>query len=284
MSAKPAVLRTARAVGAWLAGRPKPVVLVPTMGALHEGHASLVRRARKEAGPAGTVCVSIFVNPTQFGPGEDFDRYPRTFAADVALCGASGADAIFAPDTSGMYLGNETTVVEELRLSAPLCGRARPGHFRGVCTVVAKLFNVIRPDVAVFGEKDWQQLAIIRRMVRDLRFPVRIVACPTAREPDGLARSSRNTYLTPEERKLAPRIHQAMKAAVAAGGSPRRIAAAALERIATIPGARVDYVQAVDSETLEEAVDRSRPARLAVAIVLGKTRLIDNIAIPPVRP
>lgn len=277
------VLRTGRSARAWLAKRPGPVVLVPTMGALHSGHATLIRLARKNAGPSGTVIVSVFVNPTQFGPGEDFSNYPRSFSADVALCAASGADAVFAPDVSGMYAGEETTIVEELRLSGPLCGRSRPGHFRGVCTVVAKLLNIIQPEIAVFGEKDWQQLAVLRRMVRDLRFPVKIVACPTARETDGLAISSRNTYLTPTERSLAPQIYAAMRAAAKNPGSPRDVAACALQRIAAIPGARVDYVEVVDSETLEAATDRSRPSRLAVAVGLGKARLIDNIAVPPIK-
>ena len=258
----------------------RPMVLVPTMGALHEGHAALVRKARKLAGPDGFVAVSIFVNPTQFGPKEDFGAYPRTWEADLELCEKNGADGIFHPSVEEVYADDRSITVEEASLSNVLCGASRPGHFRGVCTVVAKLFNILRPDTAVFGEKDWQQLAIIRRMVRDLNFPVKIVGHPTIREKDGLAMSSRNAYLTPEERAVAPGIQQAMKEA-ARLATPSKILHAARTKIARIPGGRIDYVELVDAETLQPAANLRRPARLAAAVFLGKARLIDNIGVPP---
>lgn len=258
----------------------RPMVLVPTMGALHEGHAALVRKARKLAGSDGFVAVSIFVNPTQFGPKEDFGAYPRTWDADLALCEKNGADGIFHPSVEEVYADDRSITVEESSLSNVLCGASRPGHFRGVCTVVAKLFNILRPDTAVFGEKDWQQLAVIRRMVRDLNFSVKIVGHPTIREKDGLAMSSRNAYLTPEERAVAPGIQQAMKEA-AKLATPSEILHAARTKIARIPGGRIDYVELVDAETLQPAANLRRPARLAAAVFLGKARLIDNIGVPP---
>ena len=193
------------------------MVLVPTMGALHEGHISLMRRARKLATRRGMVVVSIFVNPKQFGPGEDFSRYPRMFSRDCRLCEKAGVDAVFHPDVEEMYPDGFSTYIDEERVSLGLCGKSRPGHFRGVCTVVMKLFNIIGPDAAVFGEKDYQQVAVIRRMAMDLDVPVRIVTAPTVREPDGLALSSRNAYLTPEERLQAPVIRRAL---LNAAGAP----------------------------------------------------------------
>jgi pantoate--beta-alanine ligase len=180
-----------------------PVVLVPTMGALHDGHATLIDEARCRAGQNGCVVVSIFINPTQFGPNEDFAKYPRTLEEDLAICRRHGADAVFTPVAEEIYPMNDSTFVDETSLSLGLCGESRPGHFRGVCTVVAKLFQIIRPDAAVFGEKDYQQLAVIRRMVRDLFFPIEIIGHPTVREADGLALSSRNRYLSPEDRVRA---------------------------------------------------------------------------------
>lgn len=253
-------------------------MLVPTMGALHQGHAALIRRARRLAGRSGTVAVSIFVNPTQFGPKEDFSRYPRPWKNDLAVCRAEGADVVFAPAAGEMYREGHSVFVDETALSLPLCGASRPGHFRGVCTVVAKLFLIFQPDGAVFGEKDWQQLAVIRRMVRDLNLPVRVVGLPTVREADGLAVSSRNLYLTAEERVLAPRIAAALRAASGAA-----TCAAILKKgrrlLAEIPGARVDYLELVDAETLEPARSLRRPLRLATAVFLGRTRLIDNVGV-----
>lgn len=252
------------------------------MGALHRGHAELIRRARALAGRDGSVVVSIFVNPTQFGPKEDFSSYPRPEKADLALCREMGADAVFLPPVEEMYSLDASVFVDESRLSNGLCGASRPGHFRGVCTVVAKLFLIVQPDIAVFGEKDWQQLAVLRRMARDLNFPIRIVGHPTIREPDGLAVSSRNAYLTPEERAVAPGFFAALKAA-AARKSPAAILREAERRVAKIPGARLDYVSLVDSETLEPARNLSRETTLAAAVFLGRARLIDNIQIPPRR-
>jgi len=187
---------------------PRPVVFVPTMGALHEGHLALVRRARKLARAKGTVIASLFVNPTQFAPNEDLERYPRPFERDSSLLRKEGCDVLFAPVTADMYYPDRSISVFETRLSQVMCGASRPGHFDGVCLVVSKLFNLVQPDIAVFGEKDFQQLAILRRMVRDLNFPVVLEAHPTVREPDGLAMSSRNSYLTKQERSQAPIIHQ----------------------------------------------------------------------------
>jgi pantoate--beta-alanine ligase len=256
------------------------VVLVPTMGALHEGHAALIRRARKLAGNRGKVVVSIFVNPIQFGPNEDYSKYPRSPSQDLKICEACGADLIFMPSAEQIYHEDRSVFVDESLLSRGLCGASRPGHFRGVCTVVAKLFLILRPDIAVFGEKDWQQLAIIRKMVRDLDFSTRIVAHPTIREPDGLAMSSRNKYLTPEERAVAPDIYAALRKA-AAEKRVGEILNAGRRMIEEIPGARIDYLELVDAETIQPAKDFRRPMRLAVAVFLGKARLIDNIEVPP---
>jgi pantoate--beta-alanine ligase len=189
---------------------PRPIVLVPTMGALHKGHLSLVKRARQKAGKEGTVVTSIFVNPTQFGPKEDFKKYPRPFKTDCALLRNAECNIVFAPDSEEMYFEDRSISVLESNLSIVMCGASRPGHFNGVCMVVSKLFNIVQPDVALFGEKDFQQLAIIRRMVRDLNFPIQILSCPTVRESDGLALSSRNRFLTPEERTQAPIIFQTL--------------------------------------------------------------------------
>lgn len=248
------------------------------MGALHAGHAALIRRARQLAGRSGTVVVSIFVNPTQFGPKEDFSRYPRPWKNDLAVCRTGGVDGVFAPGPEEMYREGHSVFVDESVLSLPLCGASRPGHFRGVCTVVAKLFLILQPDSAVFGEKDWQQLAVIRRMVRDLNLPVRVVGFPTVREADGLAVSSRNTYLTPGERALAPRIAAALREAAGAAtcGSILQRGRRLLEKI---PGARVDYLELVDAETLAPARSFRRPLRLATAVFLGRTRLIDNVGV-----
>ena len=258
-----------------------PVVLVPTMGALHAGHAALLDRARKLAGPRGFVVVSIFVNPTQFGPKEDFARYPRPFAADRALCAAHGADLIFHPTPEAMYPAGYSTYVDEEAASLPLCGGSRPGHFRGVCTVVLKLFHIVAPEMAVFGMKDFQQCAVIRRMVRDLDVPVRIVPVATVREGDGLALSSRNRYLTPEERAQAPVLRRALLAARAAflAGEKRavKLRALILKSIATAPLARADYVEIADADTLQPVTMAGRNNVLALAVFFGRTRLIDNL-------
>jgi len=254
----------------------KKIVLVPTMGALHEGHLALVRRARKLAGPQGLVVVSIFVNPKQFGPKEDFSRYPRPFAKDARLCRENGVDLLFNPSPEQMYPPDFSTCIAESSLGDALCGKSRPGHFRGVCTVVAKLFNILKPDIAVFGKKDFQQLTIIRRMVRDLDMPVKIDALDTVREPDGLALSSRNKFLSGDERAQAPIIRRALLT----GAKITRTAKNVIPKIiATAPLARIDYVEILDAETLQPVTSRTRRILLAVAVFFGKTRLIDNLTI-----
>jgi len=265
-------------------GSVGPLVLVPTMGALHAGHLSLIRKARKLAGPKGRVAVSIFVNPTQFGPKEDFSRYPRPFARDCRLCRDAGVDIVFQPSPQEMYPERYSTYVNEELVSLPLCGKSRPGHFRGVCTVVLKLFNIVGPDIAVFGMKDYQQVAVIRRMTRDLNVPVRIVAAPTVREPDGLALSSRNAYLSAEARAQAPVIRRALLLAHDA----RTVKTAALEKlvrreIGTASLARIDYIEALDADTLEEPGPETGQLLIACAVYFGNTRLIDNILIPYAR-
>ncbi len=256
----------------------RPLVLVPTMGALHEGHVSLMRKARKLAGRRGRVVVSIFVNPAQFGPGEDFARYPRTFARDCRLCEEAGVDAVFHPEAEEIYPEGFSTYVDEERVSPGLCGKARPGHFRGVCTVVLKLFNIIGPDAAVFGEKDYQQAAVIRRMVRDLNVRVRIVTAPTVREADGLALSSRNAYLSPEERAQAPVIRRALLLARAADAArPADLERLVRREIGKAPLARIDYVEVLDAGTLGKPGPGTRELVIACAVWFGRTRLIDNV-------
>lgn len=259
---------------------PSPVILVPTMGALHAGHAALIDAARARAGKNGTVIVSIFVNPTQFGPNEDLAKYPRTMEADLELCAAHGADAVFAPAAQEMYPPGDSTFVEETELSRELCGAQRPGHFRGVCTVVAKLFNILRPEAAIFGEKDYQQLAVIRRMARDLFLGIEIVGHPTVREPDGLAMSSRNRYLSAEERQRAAAFPAALKQATEEP-DPRSIVTRANELITQGTGSAPEYVELVDAETLEPLASLDRPAVLAAAVKIGETRLIDNVRLAP---
>ncbi len=251
------------------------------MGALHRGHAALIRKARKLAGPQGTVAVSIFVNPTQFGPREDLSRYPRPLKADLRVCEQEGADVVFNPDARSIYPSGYSTYVEETSLSGSLCGAARPGHFRGVCTVVTKLFHILQPDIAVFGLKDFQQCMVIRRMVNDLNLPVRIVAAQTVRERDGLALSSRNQYLTAEERDQAPILREALQTAAAAVRSgetrPARIKRILLNTLSRAPLARADYVEIVDAATLSPVRAIRRNCVLALAVFFGKTRLIDNL-------
>ena len=241
------------------------IALVPTMGYLHEGHLSLIAKAK--AMKADEIIVSVFVNPVQFCPGEDYEKYPRDEKADLAKCKAAGATAIFFPTPANMYLDRHSVYVNEEDLSKGLCGARRPGHFRGVCTVVAKLFNLAHPDFAVFGQKDYQQAQIIKRMVRDLNFDLKIVVAPIVREPSGLARSSRNTYLSPEEKERALAISRALKA-------PKSTAAIAKELEAA--GLKVDYVECVDAETLEPRKKIEKGTCVLVAAYDGKTRLIDN--------
>lgn len=252
------------------------VALVPTMGFLHEGHLSLVRLAKKKA---RRVVVSVFVNPTQFGPNEDFAQYPRDERRDFALLRAEGVDAVFAPTPEEMYGAEATVSLVESKLSKVMCGAFRPIHFAGVLTVVLKLFNASRADVAVFGRKDAQQLAVIRRMVRDLDVPVRIVGAPLVREKDGLALSSRNTYLSPAEHERALALHEALDEAEAdyrAGRTDPRRAIAKIEKALAKACDRVDYVVAVDADTLEPVKKLGPNTLLALAAYVGKTRLIDN--------
>lgn len=253
---------------------------VPTMGCLHDGHLSLVRLARQHA---DVVVLSLFVNPTQFGPQEDFNKYPRDFARDEALCRTAGVDILFHPATGDMYPDGHSTFVEETTLSRGLCGATRPGHFRGVTTVVARLFNIVLPDIAVFGEKDAQQLRVIRRMTRDMAFGIQIIPGPTMREPDGLAMSSRNQYLSPQERAQALVLKRALDKAVELHAAGERSAAVILTAMRAVlssaPLAKVDYVELVDDETLERVTVIEQPALVALAVFVGKTRLIDNVVL-----
>ena len=273
------ILTTVAAARRFRARTQGRIVLVPTMGALHEGHAALIRRARKLAGKDGSVAVSIFVNPAQFGPKEDLSRYPRPFAEDKNLCSPLGVDAIFHPTAGEMYRGDFSTWVNEQSVSGGLCGASRPVHFRGVCTVVLKLFMIVQPDTAVFGLKDFQQCAVIARMVRDLDLPVRLVFAPTVREHDGLALSSRNAFLSPEERAEAPTLRRALIAARAAFLKGERSAAKlthiAMRRISR--SARMDYIEVVDASSLAATRTPQAGDTMAVAAFFGRTRLIDNI-------
>ncbi len=269
-------LRAARASATGTIG------LVPTMGCLHDGHLALVRRAREET---STVVVSIFVNPTQFGPSEDFDKYPRTLEADLAALEREGVHVVFAPPADEMYPAGFSSSVEVGGITSRLEGEARPGHFRGVTTVVAKLINLVRPDRLYMGEKDGQQLRVIGKMVGDLGFAVTVVPVPTVREADGLALSSRNRYLAPEERQAALVIPRALSAAQDSFAAGVRDAAAlrgkVVAALAAEPLARVGYVSLADSETLDELDMVTKPAMLSVAVRIGRTRLIDNVVLRP---
>ena len=276
-----------RTMQAWADGEHsagRRIALVPTMGALHEGHMALVAEARRHA---DRVVVSIFVNPIQFNRRDDFEKYPRDLATDAALCEAGGVDAIYAPHPAAMYPEGFQTSVDVARLAEPLCGANRPGHFRGVTTVVTKLFHAVRPDVAVFGEKDFQQLAIVRRMTADLDFGIDIVGLPTVREADGLALSSRNRLLDGEGRQAAvcvPRARDAAEAAVR-GGKLRAAAvvAAACAVIQDEPRARLEYAELRNPETLDEVEEVGAPTLLAMAVWVGGVRLIDNRVLLPGR-
>jgi pantoate--beta-alanine ligase len=263
------------------------IALVPTMGFLHEGHVSLLREARRRADAGsrpGLALATIFVNPAQFGPGEDLARYPRDLTGDLEKCGAAGIDRVLAPDDAGLVYGpGHQTWIDVERVSSGLCGGSRPGHFRGVATVVAKLLNLSRPHVALFGEKDFQQLAVIRAMVRDLDFGVEVVGMPIVREPDGLAMSSRNTYLSPDERRRALALSRALAEASEAVRRGERDAAllrARARATLTAGAARVDYVEIVDPESLRPVEVAAPGSAMLVAAFVGTTRLIDNTRLP----
>jgi pantoate--beta-alanine ligase len=254
--------------------------LVPTMGALHEGHLSLTNKAKQEC---ETVVVSIFVNPLQFGPVEDFQRYPRTLEQDVKLAGQAGASIVFAPGVEEMYPEPQLTYVDVEKMTEHLCGAKRPGHFRGVTTVVTKLFNMVQPDKAYFGQKDAQQAAIIKKMVKDLAFPIEVVVCPTSRESDGLARSSRNTYLKEAERKAAPILYQSLQLAYNLVKQGEKNAEQVVNKIQTLlstqPLVRIDYIEIVDANTLQPVSLIKDQVIIAIAVFIGVTRLIDNIVV-----
>ncbi|SMB99986.1 pantothenate synthetase [Thermanaeromonas toyohensis ToBE] len=258
----------------------KSIGLVPTMGYLHEGHLTLVRRAKDLC---DAVIMSIFVNPTQFGPQEDYERYPRDLERDLRLAQEVGVDAVFAPEVEEMYPPGYATYVEVEGLTEVLCGASRPGHFRGVATIVTKLFNIVQPDKAFFGLKDYQQAMVIKRMVQDLNIPVEIVTVPTVREEDGLALSSRNKYLTPEERRQALSLYRALKLGEGLIRQGERQASKVREAMAkeilSQPLARIDYVSINDAETLNPLEEISGKVLLAVAVWIGSTRLIDNLVV-----
>lgn len=258
-----------------------PIAIVPTMGYLHAGHVSLIARARKAVGAKGKVVVSVYVNPTQFAPSEDLKKYPRDLKRDQQLCRQAGVDVAFVPSDKEMYPDDYSTYVVEEKLSKPMEGASRPTHFRGVCTVVAKLFNIAMADVAVFGAKDFQQAAVVQRMVRDLNFPLKLIVAPTHREPDGLAMSSRNKYLDADQRAQATVLHEALQEASATVKN-KPVAAQQLKKqitahIRTRPQARLDYVEFFDAKTLEPVATVRRGTHMALAVFVGKTRLIDNV-------
>lgn len=272
------VLRHVRDLRESMAQGEGPRVLVPTMGALHAGHLALIDKAREFAGERGRVLVSIFVNPIQFDRKDDLDAYPRSEQADLKACEAAGVDLVFVPDPNEMYAPDHSVTVAESSLSTVLCGASRPGHFDGVCTVVLKLFLLSFCDAAVFGEKDFQQLAVIRRMVRDLNVPVEIIAHPTLRESDGLAISSRNSRLSVQQRADAPRLYRALREAAEMEDVAAMLKHARNE-IGASGLARIDYLELIDAETLRPAASLSQPSILAVAVFYGQVRLIDHVTI-----
>lgn len=274
------VVKTAAEVSEFIQDAPRPLGLVPTMGFLHEGHLSLVRRARQDN---ATLAATIFVNPTQFGPSEDFTSYPRDMERDLGLLERASVDLVFTPSTEEMYPPGSDTVVSVGALTQRLEGAARPGHFQGVATVVAKLFNIVQPDRAYFGQKDAQQARVIRKMVADLKYPIEIVVMPTVREPDGLALSSRNAYLSAEERQAALALSRSLREAErlyrAGERDAERIRASISTTLAAEPLARPDYVSVANADTLEELEHVDGPALVSLAIRIGKTRLIDNVVL-----
>ena len=271
----------------------KKIGLVPTMGALHEGHASLFDSARKKLGENGFVIASIFVNPTQFGPGEDFEAYPRTETEDLATCESHSVDLAFLPAVEAMYPEGAKTVVSVREITRHMCGKSRPGHFDGVATIVAKLFNIATPDFAFFGEKDFQQIAVVSQMARDLDMPVEIVPCPTIREEDGLAKSSRNKYLDPEQRVQASALFRALMFAqdLAATGDSVGEILDGMEFLIknNAPHGEIDYLHIVDSQTLDDLPhdvkpsELNTPTRAIISVYFGKARLIDNMQIFPAK-
>ncbi len=278
------IIKSIAAIRDWRAQQSGRVVFVPTMGALHDGHLQLMGDARKIAGPEGCVVVSIFVNPLQFGPKEDFSKYPRELEADAAKCESVGVDVIFAPGAAEMYSADRSIIVLETRLSKVICGASRPGHFDGVCTVVLKLFNLVQPDTAIFGKKDYQQLAIIKRMVRDLDVPIKIIGSETVRANDGLAMSSRNRFLNEAERQQAPAIRRAlllMKESWTQGAHDAvELKALFNEYLGEhAPLHRMDYIECVDRDTLESQGEVDANGLLVTAVFFGTTRLIDNLEI-----
>ncbi len=268
-----ALVKTARSNG-------RKIGFVPTMGALHIGHISLIESAVKDC---GFVVVSIFVNPTQFGPSEDFDKYPRTLDADLQICEKAGVDAVFVPADSEMYPTQNITWVNVEKLTTPLCGRFRSGHFRGVTTVCAKLFNIVLPDIAYFGQKDVQQAIVIKQMVKDLNMPLEITVCPTVRESDGLAVSSRNKYLSPENRKNAALIYKSLQKCSVLIKQGTKETQTIIDQMRNIlsrmPGANIEYVSIVNADNLQPLDNISGRALAAVAVNIGETRLIDNILV-----
>jgi pantoate--beta-alanine ligase len=270
--------RTRAGLAAARRGLAAPVVLVPTMGALHEGHRALLRRGQDLSGPNGSVVVSVFVNPLQFGAGEDFDRYPRTLDEDVAVCAEEGVDLVFAPDHAQMYPAEQLVTVDPGPMGQLLEGAFRPGFFTGVLTVVLKLFQLVRPDVAVFGEKDAQQLALVRRMTQDFVLGIEIAGVPIVRDPDGLAISSRNRFLSAAERRTALALPAALRAGRAAAlAGPAGVLKAAHQVLDAAPGLRPDYLALVDPATFEQVDDSATGSALLLAAArVGATRLIDN--------
>lgn len=270
---------------AWVAQACRPLGFVPTMGALHAGHARLIGEARAAS---TSVAVSVFVNPIQFNQSDDYAQYPRPLEADLAFCAAHGVDVVFAPPVEEMYPGPQVTFVDVGRVADHMEGCFRPGHFRGVATVVLKLFQIVQPDRAYFGEKDAQQLAVVRRMAQDLNLPVEIAGVPTVREPDGLALSSRNRHLSGEERGIAPRLYQALRAAeqrIAAGEtSADALKRAALAVLAAEPRIRVEYLEIADDREMQPVERVTGPVRVAAAVWVGRTRLIDNLRCDPPAP
>jgi len=258
----------------------KKIGFVPTMGALHIGHISLIKKAAKEC---DFVVVSVFVNPTQFGPGEDFKKYPRPFKSDLAICRKAGVDVVFAPSPQEMYKKENLTWVNVEKLTEPLCGRSRPGHFRGVATVCAKLFNIVTPDVAYFGQKDAQQAIVIKRMVADLNMPLKIVIYPTVRQADGLAESSRNKYLSEQQKKDATCIYKALKKSeslIRAGTTKSKTIIDEMKKVLNrVPSIEIEYISIVDAETLRNIEKITGKVLAVVAVKIGSTRLIDNIVV-----